>query len=66
MMNSIEEEKHSKVCISRTVLLEIPARLQWENGHGYCGETAIQSFGMYRIIFCNFFSLIIFIKRFNL
>ncbi|CAF1355953.1 unnamed protein product [Adineta ricciae] len=31
----------------RSILLDIPPRLQWENGNGYCGETAIQSFGLY-------------------
>jgi hypothetical protein len=46
MINPAEEENTSEVSIQRTVLLDIPARLQWENGHGYCGETIIQSFGM--------------------
>ncbi|CAF5056527.1 unnamed protein product, partial [Rotaria magnacalcarata] len=45
MTNTTEEEKTVEtVTQQRTVLLDIPARLQWENGHGYCGETAIQSF----------------------
>ncbi|CAF1200156.1 unnamed protein product [Rotaria sp. Silwood1] len=26
----------------QTVLLDIPPRLQWDNGNGYCGETALQ------------------------
>ncbi|CAF1236975.1 unnamed protein product [Rotaria sordida] len=47
MINTVEEEKNSETSVQRTVLLDIPARLQWENGHGYCGETAIQSFGLY-------------------
>jgi hypothetical protein len=53
MENTTEDEKNSEAFIQRTVLLDIPARLQWENGHGYCGETAIQSFGMYVIILSN-------------
>lgn len=27
--------------------LDIPPRLQWENDHGYCGETSIQAIGLY-------------------
>ncbi|CAF1621171.1 unnamed protein product [Rotaria magnacalcarata] len=42
-----KEKKVETVTQQRTVLLDIPARLQWENDHGYCGETAIQSFGLY-------------------
>ncbi len=30
-----------------TRLLTIPARRQWDNNDGYCGETCIQSFAMY-------------------
>jgi hypothetical protein len=26
----------------KKVKLDIPTRLQWENGHGFCGETCIQ------------------------
>ncbi len=56
MLDTTEEEIHSEVPIQRTVLLDIPHRLQWENGHGYCGETAIQSFGMYMYNYSsNFF-----------
>jgi hypothetical protein len=29
------------------VLLDIPPRLQWANGNGYCGETSIQSIGLF-------------------
>ena len=46
MTNISEEEKISETFTQRTVILDIPPRLQWENGHGFCGETAIQSFGM--------------------
>ena len=28
-------------------LLQIPPRLQWNNAHGYCGETSIQAIGLY-------------------
>lgn len=28
-------------------VLSIPTRLQWENGHGYCGETSIQACSLY-------------------
>jgi len=27
-------------------LLDIPARIQWRNDHGYCGETATQTIGL--------------------
>jgi hypothetical protein len=30
----------------QTALLDIPPRLQWDHGNGYCGETALQSIGM--------------------
>jgi hypothetical protein len=30
----------------RTVL-PIAPRLQWNNGHGYCGETAVQACGLF-------------------
>jgi hypothetical protein len=30
-----------------SVLLDIPARLQWQNAKGYCGETSIQMCGLY-------------------
>jgi len=33
--------------ISSTLILPIPPRLQWENGHGYCGETSIQAIALY-------------------
>jgi hypothetical protein len=53
MMNRTEEEKNSESSIQHTILLDIPPRLQWENNNGYCGETAIQSFGTYLIILFN-------------
>jgi hypothetical protein len=28
-------------------MLDIPSRLQWQNAHGYCGETSIQMIGLY-------------------
>jgi hypothetical protein len=28
-------------------VLDVPPRLQWKNGHGYCGETSIQSIGLH-------------------
>ncbi|CAF1544013.1 unnamed protein product, partial [Rotaria sp. Silwood1] len=46
-MNSVEEDKESETFIQHSVLFDIPARLQWENNNGYCGETAIQAFGLY-------------------
>jgi hypothetical protein len=30
-----------------TTKLDIPTRLQWENGHGFCGETSIQACSLY-------------------
>jgi hypothetical protein len=30
-----------------SVMLDIPMRQQWVNGHGYCGEVSIQSVGLY-------------------
>lgn len=39
----------TETLVERTVLLDISPRLQWENGNGYCGETAIQCFGLYTI-----------------
>jgi hypothetical protein len=47
MTNKSFENTNSEILNQRTILLDIPPRLQWEHGHGYCGETAIQSFGMY-------------------
>lgn len=31
---------------TKRVTLDIEPRTQWENGHGFCGETSIQSIGM--------------------
>ena len=28
-----------------TILLDIPARLQWDNWNGYCGEASLQCIG---------------------
>ena len=53
MTNTTDEERNAEACLQRTILLDIPARLQWENGNGYCGETAIQAFGKYAIIYSN-------------
>ena len=36
----------------KRVLLDIAPRKQWENGHGYCGETSIQSIGI--TLVCSF------------
>ncbi|CAF3985144.1 unnamed protein product [Adineta steineri] len=43
--NIIEEE--TETIMEKTILLNIPPRLQWDNGNGYCGETALQSIGLY-------------------
>lgn len=45
----------TEILTRQTVLLDIPPRLQWNNGNGYCGETALQSIGMLYDIFylCN-------------
>ncbi|CAF1446889.1 unnamed protein product [Adineta steineri] len=43
---SIIEEKIETI-MKKTVLLNIPPRLQWANDYGYCGETALQSIGLY-------------------
>ncbi|CAF4311410.1 unnamed protein product, partial [Adineta steineri] len=47
-MNSknIIEEKIETIT-KKTILLNIPPRLQWANDNGYCGETALQSIGLY-------------------
>ena len=45
-MESTEEDQVD-MPVQRTVLLDIPTRLQWENDHGYCGETTIQAFGKF-------------------
>ncbi|CAF1382063.1 unnamed protein product [Rotaria magnacalcarata] len=31
----------------KRVILDIEPRTQWENGHGFCGETTLQSIGLY-------------------
>ncbi|CAF4345416.1 unnamed protein product [Rotaria socialis] len=33
--------------MTSSVQLEIPPRRQWSHGHGYCGETVVQAFGLY-------------------
>lgn len=48
MADTSEKVLDSTVPVERTILLDIPFRLQWKNGNGYCGETAIQCFGLYR------------------
>jgi hypothetical protein len=35
----------SEVDTEKSVILDIPPRLQWGNGHGYCGETSLQAIG---------------------
>ncbi|CAF1199086.1 unnamed protein product [Adineta steineri] len=40
-------EEETEILTRQTVLLDIPPRLQWNNGNGYCGETALQSIGLY-------------------
>ncbi|CAF1178879.1 unnamed protein product [Didymodactylos carnosus] len=32
---------------TKTVLLDIAPREQWENAHGYCGEASLQAIGLY-------------------
>ncbi len=44
-------EEETEIITQQTVLLDIPPRLQWNNGNGYCGETALQSIGMSYYIF---------------
>jgi hypothetical protein len=43
--NTMTEETEEPT--QQTVLLNIPPRLQWNNGNGYCGEAAVQSMGMF-------------------
>ena len=40
---NFEEEPRT----NQTLLLDIPARSQWDNGNGYCGEASLQSIGRY-------------------
>ncbi|UJR17124.1 hypothetical protein I4U23_004020 [Adineta vaga] len=47
MTHISEKDIDSEVLDQRTILLDIPPRLQWENGNGFCGEVTIQSFGLY-------------------
>jgi hypothetical protein len=35
----------SEVNTRKSVILDIPPRLQWGDGHGYCGETSLQAIG---------------------
>ncbi len=44
-------KEEPEILTKNTVLLDIPPRLQWENGNGYCGEAALQSIGMSRTFF---------------
>jgi hypothetical protein len=39
-------DKETETLSKKTLLLDIPPRLQWKNDSGYCGETAVQSIGM--------------------
>jgi hypothetical protein len=52
--NTTKEE--SETVTKKTVLLDISPRLQWDNGNGYCGETALQSIGILFSIFQYSFS----------
>jgi hypothetical protein len=54
--NTINTEE-TEILTTKTVLLDIPPRLQWHNGNGYCGETALQSIGMSYNIFARFMFL---------
>ncbi|CAF3938231.1 unnamed protein product, partial [Rotaria sp. Silwood1] len=33
--------------MTSSIRLDIPPRRQWSHGHGYCGETVLQMFGLY-------------------
>lgn len=33
--------------MTTSIQLDIPPRRQWGHGHGYCGETVVQTFGLY-------------------
>jgi hypothetical protein len=59
--NTTKEE--SETVAKQTVLLDIPPRLQWDNGNGYCGETALQSIGILSYIFQYLFSLEYFVRE---
>jgi hypothetical protein len=39
-------EEETEMLGRRTVRLDIPARFQWNNDNGYCGEAAVQSIGI--------------------
>lgn len=43
MAKAILEEE----CPQQITLLDIAARLQWDNDNGYCGEASVQSMGRY-------------------
>ncbi|CAF1030644.1 unnamed protein product [Adineta steineri] len=43
--NIIEEE--TETTMQKTVLLNIPPQLQWDNDNGYCGGAALQSIDLY-------------------
>jgi hypothetical protein len=47
--NTTKEE--TETLTKQSVVLDIPPRLQWNNGNGYCGETALQSIGTSPYIF---------------
>ncbi len=50
-------KEKSETITKQTVLLGIPPRLQWDNGNGYCGETAVQCIGMSHYISEYFLSI---------
>ncbi|CAF4001220.1 unnamed protein product, partial [Adineta steineri] len=43
----IKEE--TETIMQQTILLDIPPRLQWQHGNGYCGETCVQSIGIFAV-----------------
>lgn len=47
MAKAILEEE----CPQQITLLDIAARLQWDNDNGYCGEASVQSMGRYSLHF---------------
>ncbi|CAF3713023.1 unnamed protein product [Rotaria socialis] len=47
MAKTNAQSKKEKLPSQQTMLLDIPPRLQWDNGNGYCGETALQSIGLF-------------------
>ncbi|UJR11207.1 hypothetical protein I4U23_015388 [Adineta vaga] len=46
MSSDIITNDRTKTVMKKTVLLDIPPRLQWDHGNGFCGETSLQSIGL--------------------